>query len=590
MRRRIGTACVISVLLLVSGCSMEARGIPSPENSPSPTPEAQVPIMDSVSEEIHINQVGYRPRDIKIVRVPGVYSVFYVMDCDTGEAVYEGEFEAVKADKGAKEDVAAGDFTAVREPGRYAVQVPGLRRSYEFCIEEDVYAGLSRAVLKMLFYQRCGAELVEAYAGQWAHPACHTEPGEIYGEEGTPFDGQGGWHDAGDYGRYTVPAARTVADLFLAYRLYPESFGDDTHIPESGNGIPDILDEAKVGVEWLLKMQEEHSGGVYHKYTPKGFPVMEIMPLNDRSRFYAIGISPTATGSFCAVMAQAARVYREIDGEFADRCLRAAKEAYAWMRANPNAPAYQNPDGVVTGDYRDTSHRDEYYWASMEMYVITGEQSYLEDADPYGDHSTLYWSDTLELYDVSLLGTLACLLSDTTDKDSDLYREMRADVIRVADEITGYAEKNGYGIHMAPEDYVWGSNGIVAGRAVMLLCANYLAPNEAYLRTARAHFDYLLGCNALNQCYVTGFGSRPILRPHHRPTVADMVKEPIPGMVSGGPNAHREDPIARSSLAADTPPAKCFLDDTGAYSLNEVTTYWNSPMILLCAHFNGADE
>lgn len=584
MRRRVIVILLILPVFVLTGCAgpveIEAVSTAPPEATQAPA------IVENTVEDIHINQLGYRPDDTKTVRIAGEWDSFSVMNADTGAVAYEGRFCEAVRDRGADEMVVSGDFSALAAPGRYVVQIPGLGISYAFAIADGVYGDLSGAVLKMLYYQRCGVDLTEEYAGQWNHPACHTDSGEIYGEEGSIFDGSGGWHDAGDYGKYAVPVARTIADLFLAYTLYPNAFGDGTGIPESGNGIPDILDEARVGLDWLLKMQDPDTGGVYHKFTPKGFPMMEIMPQADNPTYYAIGISPTATGSFSAIMAQAARTYADIDGEFANQCLVAAKSAYAWMQANPDASPFVNPDDVVTGDYRDVSHRDEYYWASMELYATTGETAYLEAGSGYSRQTTLYWSDTLELYDVSLLGTISYLLSGR-DTGSALYQTLCDSVMALADEITAGAAENGYGISMDPEDYIWGSNMIVADRGVVLLFANALAPNGAYVRAARGHFDYLLGCNSLSQCFVTGFGTKGILHPHHRPTVADMIKPPIPGMVSGGPNGQREDDIARTELSPDTPPAKCFLDDTGAYSLNEVTTYWNSPMVILCAYFNG---
>ena len=592
MRRGIGTICILVLALLLSGCAVEAQQLtyPNPELMPSPIPEPVRGIMVNTAEEIHINQLGYRPDDTKIVKVPGAYTVFYVLDRETELVVYEGAFGEATPDRGAGEDVVSGDFSELTAPGQYVVQVPDLGHSYPFSIAEEVYAGLNAAVLKMLYYQRCGENLTEEYAGEWSHPACHTLRGEIYAFPGRTFDGSGGWHDAGDYGKYTVPTARTVADLFLAYSLYPEAFGDDTRIPESGNGMPDILDEARVGVAWLLKMQDPVSGGVYYKYTPKESPALDVMPQNDTAAYYAVSISPTATGGFCAVMAQAARIYKDTDWNFAEKCLNAAKAAYGWIRANPDAQAYRNPGDIVTGDYRNESHRDEYYWASIEMYVTTGEQAYLDDADPYGDKAALFWSDTLDLYNVGLLGVFSYLLSDAADSNSVLYQGMMRNVLQAADVITGWASKNGYGIDMNPKDYVWGSNLNVSGRAVVLLVANHLSPNDAYTETARAHFDYLLGCNTLNQCYVTGFGIKTVLKPHHRLSAADTTILPVPGMVVGGPNASRQDPIAQSYLKKDTPPAKCYLDRTGAYSLNEAATYWNSPMVLLCAYFNGEAE
>ena len=592
MRHSIGSICILALALLLSGCVVEAQQLtsPNPELLPSPIPEPVRGTMEDTVQEIHINQLGYRPRDTKIVKAPGGYSVFYVMDRDTEQVVFEGTFGNAKEDQGAGEDVVCGDFSSLDSPGQYVVQVPELGRSYPFSIAEDIYAELNTAVLKMLYYQRCGVTLTEQYAGAWSHPACHTCRGKIYGAKGTSFKGSGGWHDTGDFSKSAVPAARTVTDLLLAYSLYPEAFGDDTHIPESGNGTPDILDEARVGLEWLLKMQDPRTGGVYHTYITEESPSMETMPQQDTAAYYVVSISPTATGDFCAVMAQAARIYKKIDGEFAQKCLEAAGEAYGWMRANPDTSAYRHPGDITAGDYWNESHRDEYYWASMEMYVTTGEQVYLDDADPYGDKTALFWSDTLDLYNVSLLGVFSYLLSDEADSHSVLYQGMAENVLQAADEITGWASKNGYGIDMGPKDYIWGSNLIVSNRAVVLLVANHLSPKDAYVQTARAHFDYLLGCNTLNQCYVTGFGAKPVLRPNHRPSVADTNILPVPGMVVGGPNANRQDPIAQSELKQETPPAKCYLDQTWAYSLNGVATYWNSPMVLLCAYFNGDKE
>jgi len=590
MRRSIGTICILALALLLSGCAVEAQQLtfPNPELQPSPTPEPVNGIMADTAEEIHINQLGYRPHDSKTVKVPGSYSFFYVLDRETEQVVYEGAFGEARSDRGAGEDVVCGDFSELTAPGQYVVQVPELGHSYPFSIAEDVYTGLNAAVLKMLYYQRCGENLTEQYAGDWSHPACHTTRGKT--NDVVTFGGCGGWHDGGDYGKHSVPAARTVADLFLAYSLYPKAFGDDTRIPESGNGVPDILDEARVGVEWLLKMQDPESGGVYHEYTAKETTPMDIMPQNDTDTYYTADISPTATGDFCAVMAHAARIYRDIDGKLADQCLAAAKSAYVWLRANPDAPAYHTTSDIVTEDYRNESQRDEYYWAFMEMYAATGEQAYLDDADPYGDKTALFWKDTLDLYNVSMLGVFSYLLSEDADQASVLYQGMMKNVIAAADEIVGWASKNGYGIDMDPQDYGWGSNLNVISRAVVLLVADHLSPNDAYTETARAHFDYLLGCNTLNQCYVTGFGVKTVLRPHHRPSVADTNILPVPGMVAGGPNASRQDPVAQSELNRETPPARCYLDQTGAYSLNETTTYWNSPMVLLCAYFNGEHE
>ena len=436
--------------------------------------------------------------------------------------------------------------------GKYFIAV-GDKKSYTFKISENIYSVLSDSLLKMLYFQRCGVEIEAKYAGEeYAHAACHLTGGSVWGED-TVWNAPGGWHDAGDYGKYTVPCARTVADLLFAYQLYPQAFSDDINIQESGNGIPDVLDEAKVGLSWMLLMQRD-DGGVYHKYTKANFAGM-VMPELDFMSSYAITISPTATASFTAVMAKASGMYENIDEEFSEACKDAALLSWQYLTAHPDMEQFENPEGVTTGDYRDTSDRDERYWAAVELYFATGDNQYLAQAQGlYSKHTALFWSDTLEWYDVGFLGTFSYLLSDMAEKDSDFYAMIKADTIETADKLVELAQSKAFGIAMNDEDYIWGSNMVLTNRGDVLLTAYRLNPDERYLKTAQAHLDWLLGQNALGQCFVTGFGAKTVMYPHHRPSVADRVKAPVPGMVAGGPNANMQDTIAKSSFSGETPP------------------------------------
>ena len=181
-----------------------------------------------------------------------------------------------------------------------------LRKHFQFLrlLYDDVY----KKSLKGYYFQRCGTALLQPHAGVYYHAACH--PGDGFYHSSTGQSGfrltTGGWHDAGDYGKYVVNSGITVGTLLLAYERFPEKFNQDNlNIPESGNGVPDLLDEVRYELEWLLKMQNEN-GGVYFKITKEQFESF-IMPQNDSGIRYIHVLSSTATGNFAAMMARAAR-------------------------------------------------------------------------------------------------------------------------------------------------------------------------------------------------------------------------------------------------------------------------------------------
>lgn len=224
--------------------------------------------------------------------------------------MFEGKVGTAAVNKNTKTNEAAGDFTALTTPGTYKIAGDKCGESYEFTIGEGVYDEALNDAVRMLYMQRCGTELTEELAGAFAHPVCHADEAVIYGTS-NKIDVSGGWHDAGDYGRYTVSGVKAVADLLLAYQKYPDAFSDDLNIPESGNGVPDVLDEARYELEWLFKMQAS-DGGVYHKVTCANFPET-VMPQEEVEELIISPVSTTATGDFAAIMAMAYEVYKDVD-------------------------------------------------------------------------------------------------------------------------------------------------------------------------------------------------------------------------------------------------------------------------------------
>jgi endoglucanase len=241
------------------------------------------------------------------------------------------------------------DFSSLRRPGRFAVLVPGLGQSYPFQIESGVHRSLTIGSLKGFYYQRASMPLDAAYAGRWARPAGHPDTAVLIHPSaatslrpaGTRIPCPGGWYDAGDYNKYIVNSGITMATLLSAYEDFPSYFDSlDTHIPESGNLIADILDEILYNLRWMMSMQDPDDGGVYNKCTNAAFDGM-VMPGITKLPRYVVAKGTAAALDFAAVMAQAARVFSKFKKQLprlTDSCLRASVRAWQWAKRNPSLP------------------------------------------------------------------------------------------------------------------------------------------------------------------------------------------------------------------------------------------------------------
>lgn len=523
--------------------------------------------------DIITNQIGYKPNSEKIAVFRDVTdeTEFSVINADTGSVVHTGELYGETENTYADETDFFGDFSVVTEPGTYYIECGNLDDSYAFEIAEDVYDNLLDDSVKMLYLQRCGSAIVDDTFG---HAACHTGLATVYGTN-QKIDVSGGWHDAGDYGRYIVPAAKSVADLLYAYDENPELYGDNLGIPESGNGVPDILDEVRYELEWMLKMQAE-SGGVYHKVSCATFPGY-IMPESEVGELIVTPVSTTATADFCASMALAYEFYYDIDKEFAETCLAAAERAWAFLDANPQM-IFDNPEDIVTGEYGDTSDKDERYWAAAQMYRATGEQTYLTTIESGKAQKGLDWAS------VGDYGNIAILTMDGIDTSSTAYNNAKNAIISQANDYASITNISPYGVALFL--FNWGSNMSVANAGVILGLAYDITGDEAYNIAAESNLNYLLGKNPNGVCYVTGYGTVSPQNPHHRPSMAKG--QAMKGMLVGGVNSNLEDSAAKAYLT-NVASAKCYIDNAESYSTNEITIYWNSPLTYLLSLTAKAD-
>ncbi|AZK45690.1 glycoside hydrolase family 9 protein [Paenibacillus lentus] len=532
---------------------------------------------------IAVNQLGYRNKDAKIARIAGEGNRrFRLVNHVSGEEVWQGQTLSAFEDAASGIMVSWGDFSAWEQPGTYRIEDEDGQSSYPFMISDVVYEEAHQALLKAFYYFRCGVELEEEYAGPWKHAPCHLTPALVYGEEPRRIDAKGGWHDAGDYGKYVAPGAKAVADLLLAYECYPTAFAEPLPLPESDGVMPDVLHECRYELEWMLRMQDSETGGVFHKLTTLQFPGPDVMPEEDHAELYITPVSATATGCFAGVMAMAARVYAAYDASFAAACLQAAERAWAWLELHPDYPGFRNPPEISTGEYGDEQDMDERYWAAAELYRTTGESRYHQAFQQFArqeafDKYELGWAD------MGGYGTISYLMSEQ-EQDPELAVRLQAGLQQRAAELAAVSSRDGFGISLKPEQYIWGSNMLVMNHAMLLLIADRLSGSPAFERHALEHIHYLLGANVMGISYVTGLGTRSILYPHHRPSEGDGVEAPVPGLVSGGPNYGKQDDYAREHLAGRAPAAS-FADVMESYATNEVTIYWNSPAVFVLSHF-----
>jgi len=521
--------------------------------------------------DINLNQVGYRPNDTKVAVLrdtePG--TDFKVAKASTGAQVMTGKTEGSCDSAGAGEVVSYADFSALTEPGEYVVK-SGSHKSFTVVIGENVYDDLLKDAVRMLYLQRCGIELTEAEAGAFAHAACHTETATVYGTNET-IEVSGGWHDAGDYGRYAVSGAKAVADLLLAYEMNPGVFGDDTGIPESGNGVTDILDEARYELEWLLKVERE-DGAVYHKVTGLNFD-STVKADACTAELYAMPVSVTATGDTAAVLYMGARAFAKTDKEFSAACLEAADRALAWAIEHQKDRGYINPDDVATGEYPDSYCKDEILWAMCEGYKTTGNKELGKQIKEF-DLSSVF-KNGLGWADVTDYAYYAYLTAKNTD--SSVAKQFKQNLLDEAARIVETVANDSYNSSIEI-DYPWGSNMTIADNGVILLMAQSLDKKGDYTASAKLQLDYLLGRNTLSYCFVSGYGTLSPEHPHHRPS--QVAGEVMTGMLAGGPDSSLEDPYAQQTLKKAAP-AACYKDSDQSYSTNEVTIYWNSPLIWL---------
>ncbi|WP_329126296.1 glycoside hydrolase family 9 protein [Streptomyces sp. NBC_01465] len=571
-------------------------------------PAAAAVTSAAATTAVRVNQVGYLPDGPKRATVvtTATQSLTWQLRDASGTAVASGATAPHGADAPSGQSVQVADFSSYKGSGSgYVLSVDG-QGSAPFDIRANLYDTLRSDSMAFFYHQRSGIPIDASLAGAaYARPAGHLGVAPNKGDTSVPCqatvcdytqDVRGGWYDAGDHGKYVVNGGIStwlmVNSFERAKRAGKDSaLGDSTlRVPERGNGTPDVLDEARWELDFLMRMQvpegKPYAGMAFHKVHDAAWTGMPLRPDQDPQPRELHRPSTAATLNLAAAAAQCARVFRPYDAAFADRCQSAARRAWTAARANPALYASAS-DSTGGGAYEDAQVTDEFYWAAAELYATTGESGYRDavTSSPWHTSATAFSPYGFGWADTAALGRLTLATVPNGLPAADLAR-VRSSVTSAADGYLSRMAGQGYAVPVPADGYFWGSNGEVANDAIVMAVAGELTGDGRYRTGALETMDYLLGRNAIGQSYVTGYGRTFSQNQHHRFWAHQLdasLPHPPAGSLAGGPDSGLDDPVAKEKLPGCAP-AACYIDDIGSYSTNEVAVNWNAPLAWLSAY------
>ncbi len=519
-------------------------------------------VLGYTQNRVHLNSIGFLPNLKKVATIPHECSEFQIID-SSGKVVLSGKTTGPRYQEDVDQEVWQADFSSFTKPGEYQVEVPGVGKSVKFKIAEDVFNFAAKTSIRGFYLWRCGMTVEGNFDENYYHQeACHLEDAyeDYIGNKDSQRDGTGGWHDAGDYGKYVVNAGVTLGVLFMGWDHFQSKIETmNLEIPETAPGFPDYLQELKWETDWILKMQyPDGSGKVSHKLTRTNFSPF-IMANKDLEKRYFTEWSSAATADFVAVMAMAARYFKPYDAEYAKKCLDAAWMSYRFLLKNPAHKRFVQGD-FQTGGYQ-TNDVDDRLWAAAEMWETTGDKTCLEDFEQRATEMNYTIEENWDWSSVSNLGMFTYALSSHTGKNTEVEKAIKNNIIANADALVEKANNDVYSRPLAGR-YYWGCNGTVARQTVNLQVANKIQPKKEYIEAALSAVNHILGNNFYNRSYVTGLGINPPMHPHDRRSGADNIEAPWPGYLVGGGHS-----------------ATDWVDEQKSYSHNEIAINWQGALV-----------
>lgn len=559
---------------------------------------------------IRANQVGYLPADPKVAVVfsAGVLPErFEVIGSDGGRA-FEGPLVRRDGTWGEFRHFAEADFSGVRTPGRYTIRVEGAE-SPILHIGTSVFTDAADAMLGFMRAQRCGYN-------PFLDIVCHRFDGRTADgprPAGSFLPAHGGWHDAGDTLKYLITSSNATAQLILAYRLAPAAWKDRVNAlgQDGGNGRADILDEARWGLEWMLRLHpapdelyhmvaddRDHSGWRLPQddtsdygwgkgsYRPVYFATGQPQGLG-KYKSESTGVANIA-GRYAAAMALAYQTFKDTpaDAAFARACLRAAREVYAlgkrqegFQQGNSFGAPYR---------YNERTWADDMEWGATELYRATGERQYVVDAQRYAQQiGTTSWMgrDTVEHYEQYPFMNLGHYRLHGVKASAPVHTRLTAYYREGLDATRAKAAANPWNFGVP---FIWCSNNLAVALATQgMLYERMSGKTELRAYVARQR-DWLFGVNPWGVSMFTGLGADPATDVHI--PWMHLTKRPLPGGLVDGP-VKEEIFLSLKGVALSRPDRfarfqsreAVFHDDWQDYSTNEPTMDGTASAILLMA-------
>jgi endoglucanase len=546
-------ACLVALLAACSG-----GGLPAPLPSPQALPAVEP------APAIVLDQFGYRPDDPKHVRIRRPQTgfdklaaemprpVYFVRKAGTNETVRSFDLDAFSdepADPLSGDQVWLIDISPIREPGDYFVaSVDDVQISGTFSVAPDVYKPVLREAFRTFYYQRAGFEKAPPAAdARFADAASHLGPGQdaearshlTPDDARTARDLRGGWYDAGDYNQYTNWTAGYCRTLLLSYLENPGAWGDDFGIPESGNGVSDLLDEVKWGLDWLLRMQSADGSVLALLGRDAASPPSAA---KGPSRYGPP--STSATLSAAGTFALASIIFGESSAPghaaHGERLRAAALAAWQWAEANPNAQ-YFNADPKGAGGTLGAGEQEidaEYLAikrlsAAAYLYALTGDEAFSAVIDTGLPSTALFQSGLVDVYRHELQDALVYLARAP---------EGRPELTGwLADRFAARLNLQTAAAYGVPVDALhWGSNAVMANTGSLYLEAARLSGGgdlaARFRERALDYLHYLHGANPLGKAYLTDMRAEgaeaPVMAFYHSWQTDPL----IPGFLVGGPN------------------------------------------------------
>ncbi|MDR0476258.1 MAG: glycoside hydrolase family 9 protein [Treponema sp.] len=574
---------------------------------------------------IKVNQAGYRTNDEKYALVsyfPGKLSgpadmttstQFEVKNKD-GSVIKTGDLTLVSInDATSGESVFKADFSDITDSGDYYISIasPAVNNSFKFAIRPDVYDGLWVDTIRYFFYQRQGLDLAAEYAGPFARKNMHPNDTKVrkWSERNNSnaprYDVSQGWYDAGDFGKYLLPASTTVSDLLLAYEAFPDLFRDDQlNIPESGNGSPDFLDEIKWELDMILKFEDGSTGGFWHvaNYSGNTIYIVDTRQNNDTSGNI---ISTSATAGAAGILAHAYIVYKDIPkhAAFADTCLAASKRAWAYLEGLP-AGTNNWVDGAGR-NYREDIKTVNImkFWAACALYRATGDAVYNTYVTANYDKDSDFALSNKPRFNPSQVlhnGAFgaACIhyaKSSHASKNATVAEYFKGKYAGFKSGILGYYNQKNWPTMLVDWAYWWGSNEPLCRAPAELYLFDQvfgLSAEEQQKSITLIHdsVHYLLGINPLGFSFISGYGGHCVknifsgIYTYNYDKSNGFAKYSIPpGYMAGGSSMYD---LAFSSNWG----SKNYVDSDREWTTNENAIYWNAALVLLLTLDRGTAE